>query len=77
MTLLELREGGSALVTALRGEDATIVRMNGIGLFANRRIRLLRRAPFQGPILIEDLESGGKMILAKTLARKIEVREIP
>ena len=73
MKLSELAAGAIAEVTNL-GEDREFnLKMNSMGIHPQDKIRLLRAGPFGGPLLIEELNYGGKIMVAKGLAQRIEV----
>ena len=73
MKLSEMTQGTVAAVKHL-GEDREFsLRMNALGIHPTDRIRLLRSGPFGGPLLIEELSHGGKIMVAKDLAQHIEV----
>lgn len=76
MTLLDLKEGKQAEITKLDGGRDFAARINSFGLFEGRRIRLVTAAPFKGPLLIEDVDSGARIMAARNLAEKIMVREV-
>lgn len=76
MTLLDLKEGHSATIARLRGDSAFVNRMNGFGIFAGMRIRLIKTAPFRGPLMIEEVSSGYRLMTARSVARGIEVTDV-
>jgi len=77
VTLLDLKEGQTAEVRAVRGGREVLRRLNAFGLHAGRIIRMVKAAPFRGPLLVEDVESGGRTMLGRGLAGKVEVRHGP
>ncbi len=58
MTLLKLESGNIAVVSKLSGGKSVITRMNDLGFREGKTIRLLRTAPFHGPLLVEDVDCG-------------------
>ncbi len=74
MTLLDLDEDDLAEIRALPEDAATSRRMHALGLFAGRRIRFIRAAPFSGPLLVEDRATGARIMIARAMAKQIEVR---
>lgn len=48
---------------------------NQIGVHAGDRIRVLRRAPFGGPLIIDN--RGTQVAVSKQLAEKIKVEVLP
>ncbi len=73
MTLLELSEGETAAICALHGDREARQRIESLGLFAGRRVCVIARAPFSGPVMVEDVASGARVMIARDLARQIEV----
>ena len=74
MTLTDLNKKMIAEVSGFTGAPSLMLRLAKVGLRSKQRIRLLRAAPFQGPLLIEEMSSGGKMMVAKNLAENVLVR---
>jgi Fe2+ transport system protein FeoA len=72
-TLLELREGEAALVTGITGGKAARARMSGFGIYEGKRIRLIKAAPFNGPLLVEDTASGARTMIGRAMAGSVEV----
>lgn len=48
---------------------------NQMGIYAGERVRVLRKAPFGGPLVIES--RGGEVAISKQLAERIRVQVIP
>jgi Fe2+ transport system protein FeoA len=44
-----------------------------MGLFEGRRVCVIARAPFSGPLLVEDVMTGARVMIARDLAENIEV----
>jgi Fe2+ transport system protein FeoA len=44
-----------------------------MGLFEGRKICVIARAPFKGPLLVEDVITGARVMIARDLARHIEI----
>ena len=74
MTLIDLNKKMVAEVAGFTGTPSLMLRLAKVGLRSKQKIRLLRSAPFQGPLLIEEMASGGKMMVAKSLAQNVLVR---
>jgi Fe2+ transport system protein FeoA len=72
-TLLELKRGETAVIIRLNGSRGMLSRMAGFGIRKGKRIRLIRAAPFHGPILVEDVSSGARMMISREMAGTIEV----
>lgn len=77
LTLLELSEGETAAIHALHSDGATRKRIQSLGLFEGRRVCLIARAPFSGPLLVEDVVTGARVMIARDLAVNIEVASEP
>jgi Fe2+ transport system protein FeoA len=77
VTLLELGEGESADIHALHSDGATRRRIQALGLFEGRRVCLIARAPFSGPLLVEDVVTGARVMIARDLAGHIEMSDDP
>jgi Fur family ferric uptake transcriptional regulator len=75
LTLVELTVGTVAEVTKFANDDGLAAKMNALGIYTTNQIKLLRRGPFGGPLLIEHLDSGGRVMVAEKLARHVEVKE--
>jgi Fe2+ transport system protein FeoA len=72
-TLLELREGETALVTGITGGRGARARMAGFGIYEGKKIRLIKAAPFNGPLLVEDTASGARTMISRGMAGTVEV----
>jgi Fe2+ transport system protein FeoA len=73
MTLLQLKKGNIATVSKLSGGKSVIARMSDLGLREGKTIQLLRKAPFHGPLLVEDVNCGAKIMISRKIALSIEV----
>ena len=71
--MLELKEGETAFVTGITGGRAARSRMAGFGIHEGKRIRLIKAAPFHGPLLIEDTASGARTMIGRGMAATVEV----
>jgi Fe2+ transport system protein FeoA len=74
VTLLDLTEGAVAEVSAVGGGRALAERLEGHGVHVGRKVRVVRAAPFSGPLMIEDVESGARIMIAREMAGSVEVR---
>jgi len=75
MTLIELREGTVAEVTAVGGGKVVAERLQSYGLFIGQHVKVVRAAPFRGPLMIEDVDSGARMMIARDMAGFVGVRD--
>jgi ferrous iron transport protein A len=72
MPLSELTVGKKALVTALNLDPREVDWLRAVGLFEGARIRVLRRAPFGGPLHLRTA-SGAEFAVDRQLARRVGV----
>ncbi|HOO44802.1 MAG TPA: FeoA family protein [Deltaproteobacteria bacterium] len=73
MRLLELKQGDTAVIDRINGGAGMRYRMDGFGLREGKRIRLIMAAPFRGPLLLEDLGSGARIMIGRGMAESVEV----
>ncbi len=75
MVLLEVPIGTTVRVTAYHSEGDLEGKLRQLGLMPGDPVRVLRKAPLQGPVL---LEIGGREIaLGVGIAALIEVEDVP
>ena len=74
MTLLDIKAGAEAKVFAIHGGRHFVERLNSFGFYDGVAIKLIRAAPFHGPLLIENIESGARIMVGRGMAAKIEIR---
>jgi Fe2+ transport system protein FeoA len=73
MTLAEIKEGNVAEIKKLSGGRDLIEKIQGFGLFVGSKVRLERKAPFRGPLLVEDMENDARIMIGRGMATKVEV----
>ncbi|MBI5508075.1 MAG: ferrous iron transport protein A [Deltaproteobacteria bacterium] len=73
MTLLDLSEDEVVEIRSLPADANMARRMSSLGLFAGRRIRFVKAAPFAGPLLVEDQATGARLMIARAMAGEVEV----
>jgi ferrous iron transport protein A len=73
-TLLAMKEGEKGVVMRITGGRLLKSRMDGFGLHEGRAVRLIRSAPFGGPLLVEDVSSGARIMIGRGMADSVEVR---
>jgi len=73
LRLLELKQGDTAVIDRINGGAGMRYRMDGFGLREGKRIRLIMAAPFRGPLLLEDLGSGARIMIGRGMAESVEV----
>ena len=74
MTLVELKIGGSAVITAVGGEGALRCRLLDMGLIPKTKVTLQKTAPLGDPIQIRV--RGYELTLRLEDARNIEITEV-
>lgn len=73
--LSELQTGASAVIGAIGAETDLRLRMHALGLIPGRRIQVVRRAPFRGPL---QVRSGHTCLLIRLEeARSIQLEQLP
>ena len=72
MSLSKLNVGVSALVTALNLDSHEVDWLRAVGLFEGTRVRVLRRAPFGGPLHLRTA-SGAEFAVDRQLAERVGV----
>lgn len=73
LTLLGLKQGETAVVIGITGGKTARARMAGFGIHEGKIIRLIKAAPFHGPLLIEDTASGARTMIGRGMAGTVEV----
>ena len=74
MVLLEAAAGSTVRITGYHSGEGLEGKLRQLGLLPGDPVRILRKAPLQGPLL---LEIGGREIaLGVTIAALIDVEEI-
>ncbi len=74
MTLLELKQGDVAVINRISGGRGILARMSGLGLYEGKKIRVVQAAPFRGPLLVEDVSSGARVMIGRGVASHVEIR---
>jgi ferrous iron transport protein A len=72
-TLLDMKAGEAAVISAVTGGKGLKARMAGLGIREGRRFRLIRSAPFRGPLLVEDVSTGARIMIGRGMAACVEV----
>ena len=73
VTLLDLKEGETASILRITGGKHLKARMSGLGIREGKCLRLIRAAPFSGPLLLEDTASGARVMIGRGMAASVEV----
>jgi ferrous iron transport protein A len=74
MNILEVENGHWARVINLHGGCALASRLSQMGFLPGNKIRVIRAAPFKGPVLLEV--EGREIVLGRGVARQILVEVI-
>ena len=74
VNLINLEENHQAIIVSSDIGSQATKRLADLGLIPNTLIKILREAPFWGPVEIEV--RGSKIVLGRGIAAKILVREI-
>ena len=72
-TLEKMKPGTTARIKSFVGEAPLLRRLRGYGLREGRTIKLVRFAPFNGPVLVEDLESEARLMIALEMASHVVI----
>jgi ferrous iron transport protein A len=73
-TLLQVQIGATVRIQSLEGGNALAAKLRQYGLFIGDQARVLRMAPFAGPVLLEV--NGREIALGRGIAAKIIVEVI-
>ncbi len=71
MTLEEVGGRQDVVVAEIMGGRGVRTHLNTLGIHVGDRIRVVERAPFKGPVLIEI--NGSRVALGRGIARKVKV----
>jgi len=71
MCLLDIEIGSSVRIVGFEGSQGLQTKLTQYGLYPGDIARLLRVAPFHGPVLIEV--SGREIALGRGVAAKVQV----
>jgi Fe2+ transport system protein FeoA len=74
MSLLDIKIGKSVKIVGFEGGKGLKTKMTRYGLYPGDIARLLRVAPFHGPVLIEV--SGREIALGRGVAANVQVESI-
>ncbi|MFA6034635.1 MAG: FeoA family protein [Myxococcota bacterium] len=73
MTLIDAKPGADIRVDGFDGGMEFAERMHGYGLWEGKLFKVIKAAPFNGPILIEDTKSGARIMIGRGIAARVEV----
>ena len=71
MNILEIENGRWVKVVDFRGGRGIDARLSQMGFLPGNKIRVIRSAPFRGPLLIEV--EGREIVLGRGVARNVLV----
>ena len=74
MDLLQAKNGNWVRITGFRGGRGMQSRLAQLGFIPGNQIRIIRTAPFHGPLLIQV--EGREIVLGRGVARHILVEEV-
>lgn len=74
MDLLQAKNGNWVRITGFRGGRGMQSRLAQLGFIPGNQIRIIRTAPFHGPLLIHV--EGREIVLGRGVARHILVEEV-
>lgn len=75
--VLSMVEGEKIVkIRGLNGGRRFVERLNSMGIHVGMRIKVVRRAPFGGPVLIEGVDSPVRVMIGYGMAQKIEVEAV-
>jgi Fe2+ transport system protein FeoA len=71
MSLLDLNENMTAKIVAIEGGRGARQQLRELGLFPGDAVRVVRRAAFGGPVLVEC--RGTQIAIGRGIAAKVKV----
>ena len=74
LTLYQARANSTLKITSISGGWGVRRNLNEVGLHVGDAIRILRKAPFSGPLMV--VNHGTKVAVGRQLAEKIKVEVI-
>ncbi len=74
MVLIEAQSGASIRIESFQTGKGLAAKLRQLGLVPGDVARVVRHAPFQGPILLEI--NGREIALGRTIAAKIQVEVV-
>ena len=74
MNLLKVKNGRWVRVTGFRGGHGIQQRLTQLGFLPGNKIRIIRTAPFHGPLLLEV--EGREIVLGRGVAAHVLVEKI-
>jgi len=73
--LYEVRRNSFLKVIVISGDYGIRRYFNQLGIHSGDRLRVLRRAPFGGPLVVDNC--GVQVAISKQLAQKVHVELLP
>ncbi|MBN2694110.1 ferrous iron transport protein A [bacterium] len=73
MTLTQLKDGEYGIIRVINGNDRFKHRLCELGFLRNSEIRMVRKAPFNGPCIIEI--KGYTLTMRQFDAEQIEIEQ--
>jgi Fe2+ transport system protein FeoA len=75
LKLYDLKQGTLAVIAGIAGGRGVLAKMSALGLYEGKKIRVVQTAPFNGPILVEDVVTGARTMIGRKIAAHVEIRE--
>ena len=72
MKLIEIEDNKLVEIVRFEGGKGISSKLRQLGLMPGDQVRITKRAPFQGPLLVEA--NGRSIALGRGVAAKVEVR---
>jgi ferrous iron transport protein A len=69
--LIDVEKGTQVRITSFEGKPAYMVKLNRFGLYPGDLARVVRHAPFDGPVLLQV--RGMEIALGRSIAARIMV----
>jgi len=73
MTLDKAKEGSTVKIKGFLDDGYIPARMSGLGIMKGAVLKIIRAAPFGGPLLVEDSICGGRVMICKGIASRVKV----
>ena len=75
MNLHELKNGETGEINGIEAGCELYRRLEDMGLIVGKKVTIIRSAPFKGPILIEIMDSGQRLMLGRNICKKILIQK--
>ncbi len=75
-SLFDLKKGAVAKIVRFSGGKNFVNKLHSFGLHEGQVIRVIRFAPFRGPILIEDVKNQSRMMIGRKMSEYVMVEGV-